>query len=104
VKVHAEEVAENVATLSQPSEGKTIGCRQLSSKLNKAETQQIRAQGTFFTRYALLRLLANNSSFQNSFHANNHTMRVIDTPGSVLHAITMHYTIISLTLRATDNI
>lgn len=42
-KVHAEEVAADVATLRQQLETKTIECQQLSSKLDEAEKQQMRA-------------------------------------------------------------
>ena len=66
-KVHAEEVAADVATLRQQLEAKTIECHQLSSKLDEVEKQQMRAQENL-CEVCTLRLFANNSSSQNSFH------------------------------------
>ena len=47
-KVHAEEVAADVVALRQQLETKTIECHQLSSKLDEAERQQMRAQENLY--------------------------------------------------------
>ena len=47
-KLHAEEVASDVATLRQQLEAKTNECHQLRSKLEKTEKRQMRAQENLY--------------------------------------------------------
>ena len=47
-KLHAEEVASDVATLRQQLEAKTNECHQLRSKLEETEKRQMRAQENLY--------------------------------------------------------
>ena len=72
-KVHAEEVAEDVATLRQQLEAKTIECHHLSSKLDEAEKQQMRAQENFY-EVCTFTIVCQQQSFSELFSHDNHTM------------------------------